>query len=247
MRRLLVGAFAGGVLLLACQTGAWAQATAPSPQRVEEVSGLEYMVNLFKAGGWVMYFILALAIMGVVVAVERAMNLSRSRIAPHGLAAKADQLWQKGDFGGIVELCRQDRSSLAKVIEYIVEYRHASPADVSAGTTDIASEDIRQHTQRSYLLAIAATIAPLMGLFGTIQGMIGAFQKVAVAGGMGGDPGILAADISVALITTAAGLLVAMPALFIWHMYKMRTGNLATLLEKEANHLISRWLMKKGV
>lgn len=220
--------------------------TAPGgARRVEEVNTLEYIGEQWKAGGVTMYFLLALSFMAFAFALERVVNLTRSNIAPHGLAAQADKLWQQGQYEEVRRLAANNPSTLARVIEYIVEHRDAPMSDVSMGAGDIASEEIRKHHQRAYYLAIAATVAPLLGLFGTIVGMMGAFEVVSVAGGMGGDPGMLAKDISKALVTTAAGLLVAMPSLFVWHLFKIRTANLASLLQRESTHLLSRWLLKR--
>jgi len=96
----------------------------------------------------------------------------------------------------------------------------------------------------TYPLAIVAVLSPLLGLFGTVVGMIESFEVVAVAGTMG-DPSLLASSISKALVTTAFGLIVAMPMLFFYHMFKLRTHYLASLLEEEAGTLLNGWLLKK--
>lgn len=220
--------------------------TAPGQRVVAEVGTMEYLKEQWEAGGYTMYFILALSLMGVASVLERMVNLNRNKIAPHGLATKADSLWKAGQYDEILKLCANSPSTLARVIEYAVENREGSAADINVGAGDVASEEMRKHYQRAYYLAIAATVAPLLGLFGTIVGMMGAFEVVSVAGGMGGDPGMLAKDISKALVTTAAGLIVAMPALFLYHIIKMRTANLGSLLQKEANHLITRWFMGRN-
>ena len=102
---------------------------------------------------------------------------------------------------------------------------------------DIARWELRAHLQRCYPLAVVATIAPLLGLFGTVYGMIGAFGTVAAVGSMD-DPSLLAADISHALITTAVGLAVAIPALGLHHWFKHRVTGYANLLEEEATAFV---------
>jgi biopolymer transport protein ExbB len=96
----------------------------------------------------------------------------------------------------------------------------------------------------TYPLAAVAGLSPLLGLFGTVLGMIESFEMVAIAGSMG-DPALLASGISKALVTTAFGLFVAIPTLFFYHLFKLRTNYLAKLLEEEASTLMSEWLMQE--
>jgi biopolymer transport protein ExbB len=122
----------------------------------------------------------------------------------------------------------------------MVDHRKASHADISVIAGDLASREMRQHLLRAYPLAVVATISPLLGLFGTVYGMIGAFESVALAGEMG-DPSVMAGDISYALITTALGLVIAVPALAVYHFLRIRTRLLSLSLEEQASHLMSRW------
>jgi biopolymer transport protein ExbB len=211
--------------------------------KTKEVDTWEYLLSKWEAGGNTMWFILAMSILALAFFLERLVRLRRGTIAPKGLARRADALWQQGDYDGIVRLCQSRPSTLSRIISYIIKHRDNPVGDIHNGCGDIASREMKVHKQFAYPMAIAATISPLLGLYGTIIGMIGAFEKVAVFAGTG-DPSHLAEDISLALITTAGGLLVAMPALFLWHMTKVRTDVLATVLEEETNDLISSWKMK---
>lgn len=107
---------------------------------------------------------------------------------------------------------------------------------------DIAGRDLRGHLQKAYPIAVAATVAPLLGLFGTVIGMIEAFEIVAIAGSLG-DASLLAGSISKALVTTAAGLIIAIPALATYHYFKSRTHAFAMALESDVNELLTTWFM----
>lgn len=131
-------------------------------------------------------------------------------------------------------------SVLGQVIVALADHKDAAHSDVSTLAGDLASRKMRYHLQRAYPLAVVATISPLLGLFGTVYGMIGAFESVALAGEMG-DPSIMAGDISFALITTALGLVIAVPALTAYHFFRIRTNMLALGLEEQMSHLVSRW------
>ncbi|MBM4031060.1 MAG: MotA/TolQ/ExbB proton channel family protein [Planctomycetes bacterium] len=144
----------------------------------------------------------------------------------------------------VAEGARRRVSTLAKVIAFVVRHRANPINDVSAAVGDIASRDMGRHMMLLYPLSPVAVLAPLLGLFGTVIGMIEAFEVVATAGVMG-DPSLLASSISKALVTTAWGLIVAMPTLLFYHLFRLRTNALGKLLEEEASTLLTDWLMKK--
>jgi biopolymer transport protein ExbB/TolQ len=145
----------------------------------------------------------------------------------------------------IAGIARKRGSTLGRVVAFIVRHRDTSVDAVSEGTGDIAGRDMAVHQMLTYPLAAVATLSPLLGLFGTVLGMIESFETVAVAGSMG-DPTLLADGISKALVTTAFGLFVAIPMLFFYHLFKMRTTYLRKVLEGEASTLINDWLLAKG-
>mgnify|MGYP001604582979 FL=1 len=104
---------------------------------------------------------------------------------------------------------------------------------------DAASREVRSQIQKAYPLAIVATLSPLLGLLGTVLGMIQSFDMVALAGSLG-DASTLAGGISLALITTQGGLMVAVPALGFQHIFKSRTLSLGLELEEAVTEVLSR-------
>ena len=206
----------------------------------EEVSNSNALVEKLRGSGKTGAALFVISVIGFSFAFERMFNLKKSKITPSGLAGKADALWQKNDISGIKQLAESSNSTLGRVILEIVEHRDSPRVDVTTMAGDVASREMRYHLQWAYPLAVVATISPLLGLFGTVYGMIGAFESVALAGEMG-DPSIMAGDISFALITTALGLVIAVPALSCYHLFRIRTNMLALGLEGQLSHLISRW------
>lgn len=198
----------------------------------------------FIAGGSTMWGILFCSVLGLAFLLERLFRLRRQAFVPVGLAEEANILWQEGKFKDIEALCdRHRRSTLAKVIRYIVRKRTAPPDLIDTAIGDIAGRALTTHQMLCYPLLAVATIAPLLGLFGTVVGMIESFETVAAAGAMG-DPTLLASGISKALITTEFGLIVAIPMLFFYHMIRLRTRQLNQMLEEEASSLVSDWLIE---
>jgi biopolymer transport protein ExbB len=137
----------------------------------------------------------------------------------------------------------EELSTLAKILRFAVRHRDYPAADVSAAAGDIAARDIGYHQMLAFPIAAVAGLAPLLGLFGTVIGMMDSFRTVALAGEMG-DPTLLASGISKALVTTAFGLSIAIPALFFYNVFRFRTNHLAKLLEEKATTLLSEWLLK---
>jgi len=207
-------------------------------------AAVEDLQQKFKAGGLTMWVLLFLSVGALAFVLERAFRLRRGVIAPSGLAEQADGLWRDGALDQLEALCTKRRSTLSRIILFVVRHRHSPVNDISGAAGDIASRDIGRHVMLTYPLAAIATLSPLLGLFGTVLGMIESFEMVAIAGSMG-DPSLLASGISKALVTTAFGLFVAIPTLFFYHLFKLRTNYLSKLLEEEASTLISDWLMTK--
>jgi biopolymer transport protein ExbB len=205
---------------------------------------IEDLRQKFKAGGLVNWFILALSISWLAAVLERVFRLRRGVIAPVGLAAQAGRLWKEGRFDDLQKLCRQRGSTMARVIQFMMEHRANPSQDVNQAVSDIATSDLTIHQMFLYPLAVVATLAPLLGLYGTVIGMIECFETVAVAGELG-DPSLLASGISKALVTTAFGLIVAMPSLFFYHMFRLRTNYLANVLDREVTALMSDFFLKQ--
>lgn len=198
-------------------------------------------LSLFGVTGVI---ILGLSVLAIGVVFERFAGLRKKFILPDGLIEQVEALWQTGQHDAIAALCKAQPSTLGKVLGFINRHRDQGLGVISTGAGDIASMDLRRHLQRAYPLAVVATIAPLAGLLGTVLGMIEAFYVVAATGSIG-DPAILADGISKALLTTAAGLSVALPALGFHHYFKSRTVMYGLSLEEIVNELTAQWFSVK--
>lgn len=206
---------------------------------------MDDMQRKFKAGGLTMWFLLFLSILGLAFVLERVFRLRRAVIVPAGLAEQADKLWKEGKFDEVLKLCEEKKkATLAKIIAFAAKHPQTAMVNVSDVAGDIASRDIGHHQMLTYPLAAIGALAPLLGLFGTVLGMIESFETVAIAGSMG-DPSLLATGISKALVTTAFGLFVAIPNLFFYNVFRFRTNYLSNLLEEETSTLINEWFMKQ--
>jgi len=200
--------------------------------------------NLLEVGGRTMYGLAAASIVGLASVLERAIGLIIAAFGVRGPMKQARALWARGDLHALEALARRKRGITAKLMDFIVRHRDYSIDEVNAGVTDLASRYVRIHTRRNYILAVVTGISPLMGLFGTVVGMIEAFEKVNIAGSMGSAE-YLSGAISKALVTTEVGLAIAMPAMVFWHAYRFFIGVMSDTLEGKINEMVSEWLMKK--
>lgn len=198
----------------------------------------------FGQGGPVMYVLLALSIVAVACAAERANALRQRCILSPGLCRRADRLWQAKQFDELERLCREDESALAKVVLCIVLHRQRPYAEVNTAAADVANLAIKRHLQKTNLLAAVATLSPLLGLCGTVTGMIAAFDAIAASGG--GNPAVVASGIAEALITTATGLFVAIPALAFRHYFMSRVQVLGLNLVDQARGLLESWFLEEA-
>jgi biopolymer transport protein ExbB len=199
----------------------------------------------FEAGGGSMWFILGCSVLALAFTLERLIRLQRKRLCPKSLAAQARQLWSQGRYDEIVRLCEQDNSMLARAIKIMVQHRGVPLSDLRTLVGDAMSAELRLHFRRVHPLAVASTVAPLLGLYGTVSGMIGAFKQFKDLGETG-DPTVFAGNISLALITTEAGLLVAIPSLAVWHWFRNRTNSFADELESTVQELLVNWFVESA-
>jgi len=196
------------------------------------------LLQQLAAGGAGIWVIGALSVLMITVAAERFHRLRMSAIVPPGLVDEIVPLWQAGRFDELRQALARRDSVLAKAVALLVARRTRWQADVLGQRAgELASRELRLQQQRAYPLAVVATVAPIVGLLGTVVGMIEAFHVIAFAGGLG-DASLLAGGISKALVNTAAGLGVALPALALHHFFRHRlvVGGLA--LEEQLERVL---------
>ncbi len=197
--------------------------------------------NLFQQladGGAGIWVIGALSVLMITVAIERFHRFRMSAVVPPGLVDEIVPLWQAGRFDEMAQALARQESALARSIRFLAAHRARWPAEVLGERAgELASRELRQQQQRAYPLAVVATVAPIVGLLGTVVGMIEAFHVIAFSGGMG-DASLLAGGISKALVNTAAGLSVALPALALHHFFRHRLAVGGLALEEQLERVL---------
>lgn len=213
----------------------------PSMYLLAEISYWQLALD----GGLTNVFIFALSVVALATTIERLINLRNGRLVSRKLIDAVLQRWPGQSPAELEQFCRQNDSVFARVAAFISANRQQDYASLSAAASDLASVEIRRHVQRIYPLALVATLTPLAGLFGTVLGMVETFHAVAEVGNAG-NIGLLATGIYKALSTTAAGLVVAIPALGAYHYLRMRVRSAALLVEEGVNELLNQHVLRGG-
>ena len=213
---------------------------SPEGTKMVEVNWLEELLE----GGFTMVALGLLSVAMLAFGLERFFVLRENAIVPRRLAKEVAPLFHEGRFDDILKICQKHKSSLARVIATLVQQRKDTPKLILQNAADVGARDIGRQEQRNLPLAVIATLAPLLGLLGTMIGMIESFKLVEVFGDEGGAS-MLAGAISKALITTAGGLLLAIPAIVLYNFFRIRLYFLATTLEEQTEQLVNLWF-KKG-
>lgn len=181
--------------------------------------------DLLLAGGAVGWIIVAISIGGMALAIEQALYLRPQVLVPPGLAERVLELLKRGQAAQADQMCKLQPSVLGNVLSAGISEADAGwPAVEKAMEDTLADEGARLFRRVDYF-SIIGNIAPMLGLLGTVIGMIEAFMKVAETQGAA-RAADLAGGIYLALVTTVQGLIVAIPALVIYAYYRGRVEEL---------------------
>jgi biopolymer transport protein ExbB len=197
---------------------------------------LQGILRFFVDGGPVMYIILLTMIFGIVIIMERIFVIRfRNRIDTETFINRLIELVQAGNSSRAIDYCSMSDAALPKIAKAGLLEMHGKPADIQNAMELSAMVEIPKIEKRTGYLSMIANVATLLGLLGTILGLISAFAAVAHADAAD-KATLLTAGISVAMNTTAFGLIVAIPCL-IAYTYLVETTN---ELVDEINENIAR-------
>ena len=192
------------------------------------------LLSIVSQAGWPIWPLLALSVAALAIIIERLLSLQTRRIVPPELATQVLQLVraQADDAQALAKL--KTSSPLGRILAQLLAHRDLPDAELRRSVEDVA-QDVAYSLNR-YLsgLALIATVAPLMGLFGTVIGMIEIFAAYRPDGS---DPTELARGISIALYNTGLGILIAVPCLIAHRYFKSHVEGLLLRLEQSARRL----------
>ncbi|HEX6572759.1 MAG TPA: MotA/TolQ/ExbB proton channel family protein [Steroidobacteraceae bacterium] len=190
------------------------------------------IIDFFAKGGAFMFPILVVAAFGAAIAVERYITLTRMRSTNRAAWAKLEPVLLKGDFDKARELAGKDETAVARLLSMGLALQGAVRRrdDVEKAMDETMMEIIPRLQKRTHYLATFANLATLLGLLGTVSGLIHAFSAVATVN-PAEKANLLSASISEAMNCTAFGLMTAVPILFIHALLQTKTTEMIDTLE----------------
>lgn len=195
------------------------------------------LMQLMHEGGWVMWVLLVMSIMSLAVIVERLVVLNKAKINVNEFLAKLRKaLIVNKSLRDAIKICEQYRGPLASIMKAGLLKYGQPKEDIEKTIETAALHEMARLEKRLVLLASVANVAPLLGFFGTVSGMIKSFDALAAEGLS--NPGAVAAGISEALITTAGGLAVAIPTQLAYNFFMNSINKSVRDIETSTNMLL---------
>jgi biopolymer transport protein ExbB len=194
------------------------------------------MFELIKAGGWVMWPIILCSVAALAIIGERFWSLQKKYVAPPNLLAQVMQLLERNELEPSHLAALRDNSPLGRILAAGLVNRDHDREIVKEAIENTGRHVVPDLERYLRSLGTIAAISPFLGLFGTVIGMIQMFSGIGQHGV--GDPSIVAAGISTALITTAAGIAVAIPSVMFYRYFRGRVNELIINMESEAIKLV---------
>ncbi|WP_197911773.1 MotA/TolQ/ExbB proton channel family protein [Kineobactrum salinum] len=194
------------------------------------------MLELVMAGGWLMVFILLCSVLALAICIERLYTLNPKKISPPHLLATVWKQLKAGELDAARLRSLKQSSPLGRILAAGLGNANHGRDVMKESIQDAASHVVHDLERYLNTLGTIAAVAPLLGLLGTVVGMIRVFAEIMTQGT--GNASALAGGISEALITTAAGLMVAIPALIMHRYFVGRINEIVVGLEQETIKLV---------
>jgi biopolymer transport protein ExbB len=242
---LLPGSGCAWLALAAPALAQGGNAPQPKPQQEAPAGFLEIMFSGGIFGIILMLALIALSLTAAYLVFEHIMTLRKSELMPTGLADRVRKSVTVGKFEEAEQACRAQPSFLAFVLLNGIAEVEGGWSAVEKALEDAVAEQSARLFRKIEYLSVIGNIAPMLGLLGTVTGMIMAFREVAVSSGSAGA-GELAAGIYQALVTTVAGLVIAIPALGAFAIFRNRVDQLVAEAAYLAQHALAPLKRKKA-
>jgi biopolymer transport protein ExbB len=196
------------------------------------------MLDLIAKSGPIFYALALCSLITTVVTIERVLALRRGRVMPRHILDVVESVQVGKDLSVAIEMCRRNPGVLADVMRAGLENAERPWEEMRDAVLDAGRQETPTLERNLYWLQTVAQAAPLLGLLGTVFGMIKMFAATSLAGL--GDPRTLSGGISMAMFTTAEGLCIGIPALFAYNYLAARSERYILEIETYASRLVAR-------
>ncbi len=223
-----------GTLLTALSSSA--QEAESAPQQMD-------FLEIIVAGGIMMYPLALISVVGVVLVLLYLLTIRRNAVVSDRFMNAAEAMIRKRDYLGLVAFCHRQNESMARItqktLDFLMKNQSASFGEVREVAEAEGSRQAGLLTSRITYLADIGSISPMVGLLGTVLGMIKSFLQISSGDVQGVRQMQLAEGVSEALITTAAGLMIGIPALVFYSLFRGRVQKYIAELEAASTHLMA--------
>lgn len=199
---------------------------------------MENVIEFFVKGGVVMYFLLISSIIAMAIVIEKSYSLKRKRVIIPEIVNLIENIKSKKDIDLAISLCKKHRGPFANIVLSGLEYKDSDKEDIKEILSDSGRQETYNIGKGLSLLETIAGISPLLGLLGTVIGILKVFNVIQEMGV--GQAQSMAGGISEALITTIAGLTIAIPTVVAYNYFSDKTESLVLEMEKYSSILIKK-------
>ena len=194
------------------------------------------MMELFEATGLVGYLLVACSVIGTTLVIEHIINLRRTKLAPDDHGEELQALIEEEAYDDAAELCEERPTYLTNLVGAALTMRHAGYEEMIGGLESAAAEEtLKLNTHISYL-SLIGNVAPLLGLLGTVTGMITSFQRIETL--KAPTPGDLAVGVYESLVNTTMGLFIALLFLTAYFVFKNNVSKMALSINLQAVEML---------
>ncbi len=197
------------------------------------------LFDTIKAGGLIGAIIIVLLIIAIALTIEHFISIRRGVIMPPELLADVEECFEKEEYEQAIALCEEQPTFFTNVISAGLSRINAGYKQMEDAMAEAGEEAATHLQQKIGYLALIANISPMLGLLGTVQGMIQAFQKI--SGDVAPSAGELAGSIQLALVTTFLGLIVAIPVMCVYQFFKNRVQRIVLEVGAISGELMARF------
>lgn len=242
LRPALIALVLFGFSMMVTPRIANAQPTTPPPAKEHATN--KSLLDLYSEGGWVMHMIALTSVGMLSVLAFCVVRINTKKMIPPQLQAQLAAALAAQDVEAAMRICEKDGSSLSHVIRETLVKAGAGVQVYSKADLEAAASETIFHEETKFMLWVNmlnafAAVAPMIGLLGTVSGMIQSFEKLSSGAGKASD---FAGGIGEAMVATAAGLLVAIPAMFAYFLFKNLLQSNIARLSHATSTLINRFV-----
>lgn len=199
---------------------------------------LTEIFNFMQKGGYLMIPLAICSILSLAVIIEKIFTLRTSKVILPEIKSVINSISSEEDIKLAINVCDQHKGVLSNIMKLVLQHKGKTYLTMREELSDSGRQEVRVLEKGLIILETIAAVTPILGLLGTVVGMIKVFNVISIQGV--GEASALSGGISEALITTAAGLTVGIPALIFYNYFSKKTENLILDIENISNNLLKK-------